>query len=183
MRRLVLSLVCVLPLACGDADGTASATTNAAAVVKSPGPSVEVVDLAGLDAALAKHRGRGVLLNFWALWCAPCVAELPELMEVAHEFADDGGDVVLVSYDLIIPGAKLDEARHDVTEFARKRSIDVPILIYDAPDYEAINARYRLPGGVPMTLALDAKGEIVEVHDGAADKARFEELMRKALGR
>jgi thiol-disulfide isomerase/thioredoxin len=181
VRSFALSILCVLPLSCGDADGTAK-TTPEKSVTKAE-PSVEVVDLAGIDAALAKHRGRGVLLNFWALWCAPCVAELPELMEVAREFAEDGGDVVLVSYDLIIPGATIDEARRDVTEFAKKRSLDVPILIYDAPDYEAINTRFQLPGGVPVTLAIDAKGAIVEVHDGPADKAQFQALMRKALGR
>ncbi|MCC7171976.1 MAG: TlpA family protein disulfide reductase [Planctomycetes bacterium] len=178
MRRFALALALALAPACSEA----SRATDAPPAAKAA-PSIEVVDLAGLDAALAKHRGRGVLLNFWAIWCAPCVAELPELMEVAREFAGQGGDVVLVSYDLTVPGATLEEARRDVTEFAAKRGLDVPILIYQAPDYEAINRRYRLPGGVPVTLAIDARGEIVAVHDGQASKDEFRELMRTALGR
>ncbi|MBI5432474.1 MAG: TlpA family protein disulfide reductase [Planctomycetes bacterium] len=177
MRRLALALGLALAPACNEAP----VATDAPPAAK-PAPSIEVVDLDGLDAALAKHRGRGVLLNFWAIWCAPCVAELPELMEVAREFAGQGGDVVLVSYDLTVPGATLDEARRDVTAFAATRGLDVPILIYQAPDYEEINRRYQLPGGVPVTLALDERGKILAVHDGQATKEEFRELMRTAIG-
>src|SRR5512143_1998897 len=66
-------------------------------------PDVRVVDLKGLDTALAGHRGQAVLLNFWATWCEPCVAELPELQEVGREFGDRNAVVLTVSYDLMIP--------------------------------------------------------------------------------
>lgn len=170
-------------VAASDASQAGEARHGKTAPATPAAPSVAVVDLDGLDAALAKHRGRGVLLNFWAIWCAPCVAELPELLEVGREFADQGGDVVLVSYDLIVPGATLDQAKQDVLAFAERRKITAPILIYDAPDYEAINARYDLPGGVPVTLAIDRDGKIVATHDGQASKDEFRELMRQALAR
>ena len=171
MTRWVLVLACALPVACRDAEPDADSS-----------PSVEIVGLDGIDAALAQQRGRGVLLNFWALWCAPCIAELPELMKVGAEFEEAGGRVVLVSYDLIVPDAEREDARRRVTEFARKHGYGVPILIYDAPDYEAINARFDLPGGVPVTIALDATGKVVDVQDGEADEARFREMMQRALG-
>ncbi|HUR29266.1 MAG TPA: TlpA disulfide reductase family protein [Planctomycetota bacterium] len=169
MRPFALALASALLISCGGE--------------RAGGLSVEVVDLAGLDAALLKHRGSGVLLNFWAMWCAPCVEELPELIEVARESALDGGRVVLVSYDLIVPKAKREGMRERVLDFAKQRGFEAPIYVYDGPDYEAINARFQLPGGVPVTLAIDAKGQIVEVHDGVADKARFRELMDAALGK
>ncbi len=121
------------------------------------------------------------MLNFWAMWCAPCVAELPELMEVAKESEAQGGRVVLVSFDLIAPGVKRDGMRERVHDFAAQRGFAAPILIYDAPDFEAINAHFHLPGGVPVTLAIDATGKIVDVHNGQADKARFQQMMDKAL--
>jgi thiol-disulfide isomerase/thioredoxin len=180
MRRVALALLCALPIACGGEvsknGGDAGAT---AAKTKA---SVEIVDLAGIDAALAKFRGRGVVLNFWALWCAPCVAELPELIEASHDFEAAGGRVVLVSYDLMIPGAEKEDARRRVTDFVTKRGIEAPVLIYDAIDYEAINRRFELPGGVPVTIAIDTDGRIVDKQDGAADKPRFEAMMKKALG-
>ena len=54
--------------------------------------------------------------------------------------------------------------------------------MYDAPDYDAINARFDLPGAVPVTLAFDAAGREVDRHVGEADEARFEAMMKKALG-
>src|SRR5690349_9088958 len=112
MRRAALAFLCALPIACGG-DNTKDAKATGAK--PKPSPSVEIVDLQGIDAALAKFRGRGVVLNFWALWCAPCVAELPELVEASRDFETAGGELVLVSYDLMIPGADKEDARRRVT--------------------------------------------------------------------
>jgi thiol-disulfide isomerase/thioredoxin len=145
--------------------------------------SVEIVDLAGLEAALARQRGRGVLLNFWAIWCAPCVAELPELVETAREFRDEGGVVLAVSYDLMVPEATREGTLEEVKRFAAERDIAVPVLIFDGPDLDAINERFDLPGPIPVTLAIDREGRIVDREPDRADRARFDELMRKALAR
>ncbi|HVS09600.1 MAG TPA: TlpA disulfide reductase family protein [Planctomycetota bacterium] len=145
--------------------------------------SVEIVDLAGLEAALARQRGRGVLLNFWAIWCPPCVAELPELVETSREFQGEGGVVLAVSYDLMVPEATPEGTLEAVKRFASQRDIGVPILIFDGPDYDAINERFDLPGPIPVTLAIDREGRIVDRELGRADRARFDELMRKALAR
>lgn len=142
---------------------------------------IRFVDLEGLEAALAEYRGKGMLLNFWAIWCAPCVAELPELFETGHEFADRNGVVVTVSYDLMIPGETRETVQTKLEAFAAEKGMDVPILVYDADDYAAINDRFDIPGPIPVTLALDGSGKIVERQHGAAGKERFDEMMRRAL--
>lgn len=144
--------------------------------------SIEIVDFAGLEAALAAKRGEGFLLNFWAIWCAPCVAELPELVEVAHAWRARGGDALAVSYDLMVEGADRPNMPAIMREFVVDRGIDLPVLIYDDLDFEAINERFDLPGEIPVTLAIDKHGKIVDRQAGQADKARFEAMMRKALG-
>ena len=170
--RRLLGAALIAPLAlCGCARSPAPAAA----------PSVEFADLEAVDAALAQHRGRAVLLNFWALWCEPCVAELPELIEVGREFREQGGDVVLVSYDLMVPNAGRDPVRAGVAKFAAKRGIDGAVLIYDAPDLDALNERFDLPGPIPVTLAFDRQGRLVDRADEPADKARFAAMMRKAL--
>ena len=146
-------------------------------------PRIEVVDLPGLEAALERRKGQGFLLNFWAIWCGPCVEELPELIEVAHAARAEGGDVVGVSYDLMVAGADLEGMPATMARFLEKKRLDFEVLLYDDDDYEGINARFQLPGEVPVTLAIDASGAVVDRQEGKAGRARFEEMMQRALGR
>jgi thiol-disulfide isomerase/thioredoxin len=144
-------------------------------------PDVRVVDLKGLETALGEHRGKGVLLDFWAIWCEPCVAELPELLDVAHQYKSRGGTVVGVSYDLMVPGVTRDEVLKQVRAFVTQRKIDFPILIYEADDYDAINQRFGLPGPIPVTLAIGRRGNIVDRQEAQSGKVRFAAMLQKAL--
>jgi thiol-disulfide isomerase/thioredoxin len=143
---------------------------------------VRVVDLKGLEAAVAANRGKAVLVNFWAIWCEPCVAELPEFLETGREYRGRNAVVLTVSYDLMIPDVTRDEVLKKMRAFVAEHKIDAPVFIYDAPDYDAINQRFGLPGPVPATIAIDATGKIVHRHAGQATRQQFREMMRKALG-
>ena len=145
-------------------------------------PSIEIVDFDGLEGALASRRGEGMLLNFWAMWCGPCVAELPELLEVAEEFESQGGRVVGISFDLMVPGGDVTTIEEELNAFLVKRGHSFDTLVYDELDYEKINEHFSLPGGIPVTIAIDKDGNVVDREDQAAGKERFEELMRAALG-
>ena len=190
MRYLVLALL-ALPLSCseqGEVVSGASAASSAASTTSAGNsapaahaPSIEFVSLEQLEAELIRARGHGLLLNFWAIWCAPCVAELPGVVEMAHAYADRGASVLLVSYDMMIPGAKKDDVRTQMNAFVAKKKIDVPVRIFEGGDYEAINARFELPGEVPVTLAIDRNGKIVDRQEGQADKKRLAEMMERAL--
>jgi thiol-disulfide isomerase/thioredoxin len=144
--------------------------------------TIEIVGFSELDAKLLASRGEGQLVNFWAMWCSPCVAELPELVEAAHAYRDQGGRLVGISYDLMVAGSDPATIVDDTRDFLEARELELEVLIYDEPDYEAINERFALPGEVPVTLAINKDGEIVDRHNGRAGKERFEEMMRKALG-
>ncbi len=144
------------------------------------GPDIRVVDLEGLEAVLNEYRGQGVLLDFWAIWCAPCVAAIPELLEVAKEYRGKG--VVLgVSYDLMIPGVTRDEVLEQMRGFVAEHGIDIPILIYEADDYDSINERFALPGPIPATVAINGEGVVIDRQKGESSKERFVEMMEKAL--
>jgi len=172
----------------GEGDAAAASSPEASAEPEPSGEQaepvhpIEVVQFEGLDAVLAAHRGKGLLLNFWAIWCAPCVEELPELLEVAEEYEDRGGSVVGISYDLMIPTGDPAKITETMAKFLDRQGWSFPVYIYDDIDYDRINERFALEGGVPVTLAIDANGDIVDAQHGQADKARFDELMRKALG-
>jgi thiol-disulfide isomerase/thioredoxin len=173
-RLARLSAICLLA-ACGPRAGGGDASEAIPA-------TIEIVGFDALETALVDLRGEGMLLNFWAMWCAPCVAELPELLETAHAFRERGGRVVGVSYDLMVAGADPTTIEDELRVFLDKRGLDYPILVYDEDDYEAVNARYDLGGEIPITLAIDAQGRIVDQQRGRANRERFDEMMRKALG-
>ncbi len=178
MNRFLVSGLSLFFLACSPAPEEVPEPPAAEATV----PSISILDYAGLEAAVEAREGSGYLLNFWALWCAPCVEELPHLVHVAQRYRERGGEVIGVSYDLMIPGDDATSIMPKMTSFMQRRTIDLPVWIYDEDDYEQINARFDLPGEVPVTLAIDKDGKIVDRQEGAADEARFEDMMRKALG-
>lgn len=185
MRKIhtILIQVLALPLlALGCGGGGASPVSEGP-----PDPATVPLEVGGLDTVLrtvAEHEGQGLLLNFWAIWCGPCVAELPELLEVAEAYHAEGGRVQGVSYDLMAPLPDVDETNVEtrVRDFLVKREFALPTVIYDDVDYQAVDDHFDLAGGIPVTLAINAAGEIVDREDKAAGRERFEEMMRKALG-
>jgi thiol-disulfide isomerase/thioredoxin len=154
----------------------------AVAYAQAPQPPIRVVDLKGLEAAIAAERGKAVVVNFWAIWCEPCVAELPDFLATGREFRDRNAVALTVSYDLMIPDVTRDGVLKAMRSFVAERKIDAPVLIYDGPDYDAINDRFGLPGPVPVTIAIDATGAIVDRHEGQATREQFQEIFRKAIG-
>ena len=64
-----------------------------------PKPTITTVSPAGLQSAIQKQKGKVVLVNFWATWCAPCVAELPGLAQLQKQYGKRGLAVLLVSGD------------------------------------------------------------------------------------
>ncbi|HET6204645.1 MAG TPA: TlpA disulfide reductase family protein [Planctomycetota bacterium] len=177
-HRALLVLGLVLPAACGGERGSAGTSSRRARE-----PRIDVVGLEGVEAALQGRRGKGVLLNFWATWCAPCVAELPELVQVAEEFAERGGVLLGVSYDLMVPGAEAAEVPGQVRAFFARKGLDFDVLVYDAADFDGINSRFGLPGEIPVTLAFDRRGDLVDRQEGPGNRARFAEMMRRAVGK
>jgi thiol-disulfide isomerase/thioredoxin len=176
LRAAAISGLFLLLTACGEGGGTPE---GGAAQAKAA--NVEVVDLAKLDGVLASYRGRAVVVNFWATWCAPCVEELPDLIAAGREAGSDDLVLLLVSYDLQIPEANAATIVPRVRTFVEKFGIEAPVLVYEG-DLEPINERFDLPGHIPVTLAFDRQGKIVDREDGPTEKARFAALMRAALG-
>ncbi len=175
--RLVLALAGVL-VVCFSLSASGPGPTAAPA----PAADVRIVDLKGLDAVIAEHRGQAIVLNFWAIWCEPCVAELPSLLDVGREFSNRNAVVLTVSYDLMVPEVTPAAVMKQMRDFLARKKWDVPVFIYNAPDYDAINARFGLPGPVPATVAINRTGAIVGRHSGTTTRDQFAALMRKALG-
>jgi len=144
-------------------------------------PAPETLGLEELIARISPAEpDRPMLVNFWATWCGPCVAELPELDELAAEHADDVR-VIAVSFDLALPMTEGIDTPEDVDAFLAERGLTLPLLVFDG-SVEELSERLDLPGPIPFTYALDRSGRRVAEQDGRADRARFEEMLMLADG-
>ena len=123
-------------------------------------PPLSFVDAAGTTRRLGDDAGRGVVLNLWATWCAPCVAEMPSLAVLARQGAAAGLVVLPLSSDR--GGAAV------VERFYRAHGIvGLPVLLDpNGAATEALGAR-----GLPTTLLIDRQGRERARLEGAADWA------------
>ncbi len=135
------------PEAAGDA-GTELAGTIDRSFAGQPLPAVELSDATGAKLATAELKGTPVLLNLWATWCVPCVAEMPKLDELAGELGDSV-KVVTVSQDM-------NGAEAVGPFFAERKFAHLPQWL-DPKNSLAI--AYGGGSGLPLTVLLDAEGK------------------------
>lgn len=110
---------------------------------------------------LTRYRGRVVLVDFWASWCAPCRQSFPWLNEMQAKYRDSG---------LIVIGVNVDRERAEAERFLNQTPARFEI-VYD-PD-GSLAARYELPG-MPSTYVFGPGGELVGRHIGFRNAAREE---------
>lgn len=113
----------------------------------------------GREITLADKRGKIVLVNFWATWCAPCVVEMPYLNELQARYGSDEFEVVAISMDRTIEEARDFYARHALNDLA---------LYHDQSFRAAMAAGAR---GLPLTVLYDRTGAEIGRLDGDAQWA------------
>ena len=169
--RLIACLPLLLLAACGPAvepapkgaAAAAPATAPAASPVESPEaaagrpvperPALVIKTFDGGTFDLSQHRGRWVVVNFWATWCNPCLKEIPDLaaMDAAH------GEIEVI-------GLAFEEIeRADMEAFLVKRPIPYPIAIVDTfgPPTD-----FGIPRGLPTTFLIAPDGKVAATHLG-----------------
>jgi peroxiredoxin len=123
----------------------------------SPAPDFRLMDLHGKAVSLSDHRGKVVLLNFWATWCGPCKIEMPGMETLYRNMQSKG---------LVILAVSVDQQGAAVTRpFQEAMGLSFPIL-HD-PDYQ-VGLTYGART-LPMTFAIDRQGIIRQQVFGARD--------------
>src|SRR5437667_1386099 len=121
-------------------------------------------DLPGARRTLREWRGRVLLCNFWATWCAPCREEIPMLVAVRGVFAAKGAEIV---------GIGIDQAAK-VEEFARTYGVTYPVWIAEADAIEQMRRLGNALGGLPYTVVVDRVGAVAHRRLGALNRADAE---------
>jgi peroxiredoxin len=137
-----------------------------------PTPRLELSDLDGKAHRLADYRGRAVLVNFWATWCAPCKGEMPEFVKVYGAYRDRGVEFVGAANEPRSEKAK-------VREFMKAMEITFPVWL------EASEEHMKALGvgpGLPATVIIDAQGRVAARIAGVTNAAQLRELLDRVLG-
>lgn len=127
--------------------------------------------------SLFPNEARLRVVNVWATWCAPCVAEMPDLQVIDETFGNDVA-VAGVSLDDLIPGT----TKEKVVTFLQKQKIAFPNIYYTgSPDALADHLRFN--GELPVTIIFDRRGKELWRHEGRLDRkktiAEIRELLRR----
>jgi thiol-disulfide isomerase/thioredoxin len=138
--------------------------------VRNPDPAPEF-QLSGLDGkpiSLAAARGKIILLNFWASWCGPCRAEVPDLVELQERYKDR-----LQVIGLIVDDDDMDA----IHQFVKNFGINYPVGV--AP--VELRVQYGGIPALPTSFVLDTQGRVVQKHVGLRDPALYETEIRALL--
>ena len=141
--------------------------------VQSEAPDFVAVDVVTRDTVrMEDYRGNVILLNIWATWCAPCVAEMPSMQRLHDQLGSEGLKIVAVSVDQ----ADSDEVQRWVEE----RELTFDVLHDQAAEIEQIYSTT----GVPESFVIDMEGVIVKRVIGPVewDHPTQVALMRRLLG-
>jgi cytochrome c biogenesis protein CcmG, thiol:disulfide interchange protein DsbE len=131
-----------------------------------PAPSFALKDLRGKTVRLEDYRGKIVLLNFWATWCAPCQTEMPDLMNLQKQYADKGLQILGITYEKE-PAAK-------ITRITRKFKLTYPVLL----GAKSLSDSYGIEEALPVTVIVDREGKI---RDRIIGMMEPEEIKEKIL--
>jgi thiol-disulfide isomerase/thioredoxin len=126
-------------------------------------------DSKGQQQPLSQWRGRVLVLNFWASWCAPCREEIPDFVALRAQYQPKGVEFVGIAID----------NPDNVTQFLQQLPVNYPILIGESAAHSLARQLGNPSGALPYTIVIDRSGRIVLKHLGRLPRATLENTLRQ----
>jgi peroxiredoxin len=136
---------------------------------ETPAPQFALKDINGRTVRLSAYRGKVVLINFWATWCPPCRAEMPDLVKLQREHADEGLQIVGITYP--------PETKTRVRRFATSLKVNYPIVL----GTRQIKERFSSDETLPLTVIIDRNGKVHDIISGILLRQEFDEKIKPLL--
>src|SRR5215210_2801024 len=140
-----------------------------AAGQSSEAPSLALKDLRGRTVRVGDYKGKVVLLNFWATWCPPCRAEMPDLVKWQRQYRSRGLQVIGITYSPT-------ELRA-VRQFIRSIGVNYPVLLGS----EETKLLFDPGETLPFTVVIDREGKIRDRIEGIVLPEEFEQKVKPLL--
>jgi thiol-disulfide isomerase/thioredoxin len=144
----------------------ASATAAPAVAATGQVSNFSFRDVDGKQHQFSQYRGKWVVVNYWATYCGPCVAELPALNSIAKRYKDS----------VVVLGMDAGETPADeLKEFAANRRLAYPVI----PTQDSTMFALGLVYGVPTTFIVNPQGKVVDTHMGAISVSQLQNYIRQ----
>lgn len=144
------------------------AAPSASTLLNKPAPTFSLIDLNGQSLRLEAFRGKVVLLNFWATWCAPCQVEMPTFVDWQRQYGAQGLQVI---------GVSMDDDPVPARHLATRLESNYPVALGD----EHLGTRYGGVLGLPLTFLIDRNGVIRARFQGETDLRAIESQLKALL--
>ena len=131
-------------------------------------PDFTLLDLDGNEVGLSEFRGEVVFVNFWATWCPPCRAEMPDIESLYQEYKDKG---------VVVIGIDIGESEATVRQFVQQGGYSWTFVL-DSTGAVAANYNIR---AIPTSFFIDREGVIQAVNIGAMTKRGMEATLAEAM--
>ena len=156
------------------AQEAAPTTPNSSPVIRfvrnpDQAPDFKVDDLDGKPLSLSASHGKVILLNFWATWCGPCRAEIPDLIELQKKYGDR---LQIIGLDVD------DDDPAEVKKFVTENGINYPVGMAT----NEIRIQYGGVAALPTSFVLDKEGRVVQKHEGLRNPLLYEFEIRSLIG-
>ncbi len=141
-----------------------------------PAPDFSLTDQFGNTHRLSDYRGKVVFLNFWATWCSPCRAEMPDIQKLYEEFRTDGRDDVVI-LGVAYPGNFSEESVSGVSSFLEENGYTYPVVM----DTSAQTSVDYYIQAFPTTYMIDKNGNIFGYMEGMLEESDMREMINSTL--
>lgn len=152
MKRIIclLALFLVIPFACCAAE-------------------IPALNQSGLDKLLKQNEGKVIMINFFATWCPPCRAEIPEIVKLRKKYSPE---------KLMIIGLSVDDTKEPVPDFLKQTGVNYPVYMADKDITDAYNV-----SSVPHNAFIARDGRLIISEPGMADAAVLYQVTEDLLKR
>jgi thiol-disulfide isomerase/thioredoxin len=156
MRRVFAFALLLLGSVCGPAQSSEKV-------------ELDLKDINGRALRLADYKGKVLLINFWATWCAPCRSEIPDLIKLQSKYRDRGLRIVGITY----PPEELSEVRR----YVKNAKMNYPVAI----GTKATKAMFTTSETLPVTVVIDPDGNVKHIIEGILHSDEFDEKVKPLL--